>query len=207
YSSDYPVRFRIEGYAEGKRVTESRSNPAPLYPAGEGEALAWMAFDPPAAIDELKIVVLDDRRQPLAVKVVRARLRWEKEVPATGAAQPDWVRRLSREQQALAAVPELDLEDAVEELIPREWLLPLAWVLVLAYIVLQAPMAIWFAGKWRLAARLPLIVTVPLFLYTIGAFSAGSELWPLALLMLAPFVLVYLIGLLSVRLLALRVAT
>ena len=47
YSSETPVRFRIEGYAEGEKVTQARSNPTPRYPAGEGEALVWMAFDAP----------------------------------------------------------------------------------------------------------------------------------------------------------------
>ena len=49
YSSEQPVRFRIEGYSAGERVTESRSNPTPRYPAGAGEALVWLAFDPPVA--------------------------------------------------------------------------------------------------------------------------------------------------------------
>jgi len=206
YTSEMPLRFRIEGYAEGQRVAESQSNPAPIYPAGEGEALAWMAYQPPAAIDELKVIILDIRRQPLAVKVARVRLRWEKEASAAGPKQPDWLTRLNSEQQALAALPEPMLDDVPEDLIPREWVLPLAWALVLAYLVLQVPMAIWFTGRWRWAARGPLIATVPLFLYTIGALSAGSNLWPLALLFLTPFVLVYLVVLLAVRLLVLRAA-
>ncbi len=207
YTSETPLRFRIEGYAEGERVTASQSNPAPIYPAGEGEALVWMVYAPPAAIDELKVVMLDIRWQPLAVKVARASLRWEKDVPATGPKQPEWLSRLNGEQQALAALPEPVLDDVPEGLIPDEWVLPLAWGGVLAYLVLQVPMAIWFTGSWRWAARGPLIVTVPLFLYTIGALSAGSSLWPLALLLLAPFVLVYLVVLLAVRLLMLRAAT
>ena len=206
YTSETPLRFRVEGYAGGERVTASQSNPAPIYPAGEGEALVWMAYQPPAAIDELKVIILDIRWQPLAVKVARASLRWEKNAPAIGQKQPGWLARLNGEQQALAALPEPILGDIPEDLIPSEWVLPLAWGVVLAYLVLQVPMAIWFTGNWRWAARGPLIVTVPLFLYTIGALSAGSSLWPLALLLLAPFVLVYLVVLLAVHLLVPRAA-
>lgn len=206
YSSETPVRFRIEGYAKGEKATESRSNPTPRYPAGEGEALVWLAFDAPTVIDELRITLLDDRWQPLAVKIARAGLRWEIEAPAAEPEQPDWVSRLSGELQVLATMPEPEPADAPKDIIPREWVLPLAWAFVAAYIALQLPMAIWLTGKWRLAARVPLIATVPLLLYAIGAFSAGSNLWPLALLLLAPFVLVYLVGLLAARLLAHRMA-
>ena len=206
YKSDTTVRFQIEGYAKGEKVTETRSNPKPRYPAGEGEALVWMAFDPPAVIDELKITILDDRWQPLAVKIVQAGLRWENEAPATGAARPAWVARLDNAQQILAAVPEPKPADAPKDLIPREWILPLAWAFVAAYVVLQVPMALWLTGKWRLAARVPLLATVPFFLYAIGAFSAGSNLWSLVLLLAAPFVLVYLVGLLAVRFFAFRMA-
>ena len=205
YSSENPARFRIEGYAKGEKVTETRSNPTPRYPAGEGETLVWMAFDPPAVIDELRITILDDRWQPLAVKIVQAGLRWESEAPASEP-EPDWVSRLNDEQQALAALPEPEPADAPKDLIPREWVLPLAWSFVLAYVVLQVPMALWLTGKWRLAARVPLLATVPFLLYAIGALSAGSALWPLVLLLAAPFVLVYLVGLLAVRLFAHRMA-
>ncbi len=207
YSSEAPLRFRIEGYAEGTRLKESRSNPAPIYPAGEGEAVVWMAYEPPAAIDELKIIVLDDRGRTMAVKSARARLRWETGAPSSGPKQPDWVARLSREQQDLATRRDLGAADTAGTRFPDRWILPVAWASVLAYLLLQVPMAIWFTGKWRSAARAPLIGTVPLFLYTIGALSAGSSLWPLALLMLAPLVLVYLLGLLTVRFLVLRAAT
>ncbi len=206
YSSETTVRFRIEGYGKGEKVTETRSNPTPRYPAGEGEALVWVAFDPPAVIDELRITLLDDRWQPLAVKIVQAGLRWEAEAPAGGPEQPEWVDRLNEAQQVLAALPEPEPADAPKDLIPRDWVLPLAWAVVLAYVLLQVPMAIWLTGKWRLAARVPLLATVPFFLYAIGALSAGSTLWSLALLLAAPFVLVYLVGLLAARLFAHRMA-
>jgi hypothetical protein len=142
----------------------------------------------------------------LAVKIARVRLRWAAEAPAAGLARPDWVKRLEAELQVLAAVPEPVPEDVSTGFFPREWILPLAWAVVLAYVVLQVPMALWLTGKWRLAARVPLFATVPFFLYAIGAFSAGSTLWPLALLSLAPFVLIYLVGLLAAHFFAHRMA-
>jgi hypothetical protein len=206
YSSETPLRFRLEGYAEGKRVTESRSNPAPIYPAGQGEALVWMAYESPAAIDEVKIIVLDVRWQALAVKVARARLRWENGGATSNPTQPEWLIRLNQEQQAMASKPEPKTGDETESWFTTDMVVTLAWAAVIAYLVLQAPMAIWFAGKWRWAARAPLIATVPVLLYSIGALAAGSALWPLALLMLSPFALVYLVGLLAARLLAYKLA-
>ena len=140
------------------------------------------------------------------IKIAQAGLRWEEEAPAAEPAQPDWVDRLKDELQILAAMPEPEPEDAPKDFFPREWVLPLAWAFVLAYVVLQVPMAIWLTGKWRLAARVPLLATVPFFLYAIGAYSAGSSLWPLALLLLSPFVLVYLVGLLAACFFAQRMA-
>jgi hypothetical protein len=71
------------------------------------------------------------------------------------------------------------------------------------YLLLQPLMAWWFTGRWRTAALLPLILTVPLLAHTLWAFAAQSNLWPVAALFLLPLACLYLVGLLLARLAAL----
>jgi hypothetical protein len=62
-----------------------------------------------------------------------------------------------------------------------------------AYVILQ----IWFGyawrGRWRIAALIPLFVFVPALLYSVFAFSKGSNLWPIVLIFLAPLGFLYLL--------------
>jgi hypothetical protein len=76
-----------------------------------------------------------------------------------------------------------------------------------AYLILQ----IWFGyawhGLWRIAALVPLFVFVPALLYSVFAFSQGSNLWPIVLIFLAPLGFLYLLLLGLARLVASRRAT
>ena len=76
YRSDRPVRFRMEGYGAGQKVPGASSNIAPPYPAGEGEALVWIAYGKPAAVDEIRVAALDQKWQPLSSISAPARLEW-----------------------------------------------------------------------------------------------------------------------------------
>jgi hypothetical protein len=73
-----------------------------------------------------------------------------------------------------------------------------------AYLILQ----IWFGfawpGRWRIAVLVPLFVFVPALLYSVFAFSKGSNLWPIVLIFLAPLGFVYLLLLGLTRLVASR---
>ena len=56
YRSNRPVRFRMQGYARGAEVKDGAMyNGAPPYPAGEGEALVWLAYRQAMHIDEIRI--------------------------------------------------------------------------------------------------------------------------------------------------------
>lgn len=61
------------------------------------------------------------------------------------------------------------------------------------YFVLQ----IWFgyawSGRWRIAALVPLILFVPVLIYTLLGLLHGSNLWPLLLIFSAPFGVAYLL--------------
>src|SRR5262245_37954911 len=58
YSSDKPLRFQARGYRDGLEATEGeRMNPAPAYPAGIGEAIAWIAYTGATDVDEVRVIV------------------------------------------------------------------------------------------------------------------------------------------------------
>jgi hypothetical protein len=198
YRGDVKLRFRAEGYAAGKNITAGAMyNPAPVYPAGEGEALAWIAYRGQVTIDALKITILDEQWRPLAVVDVPAQLRWTAAAARPAGQRAAWAQRLNREQQESVSQ---SMQAATQA--GGGWMLLGLQVCVLGYIALQALTAYWFSGRWRIAALAPLIVAIPVVAYTFAAAAAGSNLWPLALLLLAPLALVYLLGLLGVRLLA-----
>ena len=75
----------------------------------------------------------------------------------------------------------------------------LAMVAVPGYWVLQFFLAKHYDGGWRIAALVPLVVMVPLLAYTAFAFVAGSNLWPLMLILASPLAFVYLVIVMAIR--------
>ena len=72
------------------------------------------------------------------------------------------------------------------------------------YLVLQG-IALWrLRGGWRLAVLLPALPMAGVLVYTVYAFLAGSNIFPLVLLFTSPFALLYLVVVLVVRWLARR---
>jgi hypothetical protein len=199
YRSDRPVRFQMRGLAQGKQVKAGAMyNVAPPYPAGEGEAIVWLAHRQPVAIDEIAIEAMEADWKPISTLRVAATLGW-----STGIAkrQPvEWASRLHQEQQAMASRQIQQHSQSSGSLVLL--LLPLG---ALAYFVLQ-PLTVWLLDRgWRVAALAPLIATVPLILHAALAFAAGANLWPLLLILFLPFATLYLLGLCGVRMLV-RVA-
>lgn len=98
YRRNRPVRFRMQGYARGAEVKDGAMyNGAPPYPAGEGEALVWLAYRQAMHIDEIRITALDVGWEPLTSSSVAVDLAWS---AATGTRVPAaWAARLSGEQQ------------------------------------------------------------------------------------------------------------
>jgi hypothetical protein len=74
-----------------------------------------------------------------------------------------------------------------------------------AYFALQAWFAYSWSGGWRSAALAPLFPMVPAALWSIHALSQSSNLWPLAVLLLAPLTFAYLVALWTLRALTERV--
>ena len=49
-------------------------------------------------------------------------------------------------------------------------------------------------GGWQVAALMPLALMVPVVLFTIGAFAAQSNLWPMVLILTSPIACLYFLG-------------
>jgi hypothetical protein len=73
-----------------------------------------------------------------------------------------------------------------------------AMLCVPVYFVLQPWLAVTMRGGWRRAALAPLLFAVPLFTWCMWALAAESNLWPLPLILFAPFGTVYLVVLFAV---------
>lgn len=188
YRSDAPIRVQVKGFFQGIEVTDGvRWNPSPPNPAGSGEAIAWLAFSRPARLDELRVEVSDPKWQPLVVLEVPRKVEW------TGTPgeprRAEWVRRLSDLQQqatgdGMAAIGEGS----------AAWLLGmLVMFSAPGYFVLQILLALRWSGGWRIAALAPLIIMAPAVGHALFAFAAASNLWPIAVILAAPFALLYLV--------------
>jgi|EndMetStandDraft_8_1072994.scaffolds.fasta_scaffold20179_4 hypothetical protein len=189
YRSNRPVRFRMQGYAGGAEVKDGAMyNGAPPHPAGEGEALVWLAYRQPIHIDEIRVTALDIGWEPLVSSSAAVDLAWS---PVAGNRVPAaWASRLSNEQQE-AVRQQIEQRDSSGGAL-------LFFLLVggvLGYFVLQPLTVLWLDGRWRLAAAAPLIATVPLMMHAAYAFAAGANLWPLLLIFCLPVATLYLLGL------------
>jgi hypothetical protein len=161
-------------------------NPAPPYPAGSGEAIAWVTYAEAAAIDELRIEVWDDRWKPLRTIRLPFRAQWH--TAATPHARPAWVSRLNGIQQQMTSAPAPNEGDfGVIGVV-----LPLAMLTIPGYFVLQIVMWVRWKGGWRTISMAPLLVTVPVTLHALFALAAGSNLWPLLMIFTLPFAFTYL---------------
>ncbi|MPY74750.1 MAG: hypothetical protein GEU87_10850 [Alphaproteobacteria bacterium] len=202
YDSPVPLRFRAEGFSGETAVTEGVAyNPAPVYPAGKHEALVWISYFGPARIDEVRIGAKDAAWKPLRSLSYPVAAEWAAGAPRHERAA--WAAELNDRQQAMTSSA-MTTTDGSGGL--GSFLVALAAASIPAYVCLQIFMVFRYSGGWRVAAGLPLVVMIPLALYTLAALAMGSSLWPLMMLLLTPPAFLYLVGLLIVRLLSRAVA-
>lgn len=192
YASDEPVRFTLQGYARGEPVVRVHSNPAPVYPAGNGEAIAWLALTEAGYLDEIRVQVADQQWQVQQVLSEPVSLFWERGSRPTPRSRPAWVDELNTAQQAMVSTAYREASTTDSAL--GSMLVPLMGWSIPGYLVLQIYMLLTFRGAWRKAALVPLLLMVPLTGYTIFALLAGSNLWPLMLLFLTPLAFLYLVA-------------
>ncbi len=76
-------------------------------------------------------------------------------------------------------------------------------ILVVASIPFYWALQIWMArqyrGGWRWAALAPLMVMAPVLAFTIFAFAAQSNLWPLTMIFTSPVAALYLLFVAGLR--------
>jgi hypothetical protein len=81
----------------------------------------------------------------------------------------------------------------------------LIFLAVPGYFLLQAALTFCTSGGWRKVTLVPAVIMAPVLAYTVLAFAAQSNLWPLLLMLSAPLACLYLV-VLSVILLLVRLA-
>lgn len=190
YTSDIPVRFQAEGLRGDEVVERGVSyNPAPAYPAGAGEALAWLAFRADTEIDAIRVTAYDQRWNEIASERLARDARWSG--ASRGARQTAaWAQQLSDDQQQMTSAA---LEAARDTGPDGDLIVTLLGASIPAYLLLQAFLLLRLRGGWRKAAMLPLVGMIPLVLFTIAGAVAGAGLWPLMMLFLTPLALGYLV--------------
>lgn len=195
YASDEPVRFRLKGLLGGSAPgATAHTNPAPVYPAGEGEAIAWIRYMGPALIDEIVVEtstqawrLLDEARRPLD-------LEWRP--GARRGPEAAWVTPLSDAQQQMTRET---LARVTEDSDAWDWVISLMGWAVPGYFILQGLLWWRWQGGWRRAALVPLWGAVPVVAYTLFALFMGSNLWPLVMLFTLPLGFAYLVALIVLR--------
>ncbi len=88
----------------------------------------------------------------------------------------------------------MDMESLMGSLI-----IQIGFFSVIAYVPLQIYAGIKWSGGWRIAALVPLLLMVPVFVFTAVAFAQESNLWPIVLIFAAPLGTIYLIFLFIMR--------
>jgi hypothetical protein len=68
----------------------------------------------------------------------------------------------------------------------------LVFASVPTYFIVQAWLVFAWQGGWRIAALVPLMAMTPAVLLSVIALSNGSNLWPLVVILSAPFAMIYL---------------
>ncbi|MFN3714175.1 MAG: hypothetical protein ACK4SX_10975 [Alcanivoracaceae bacterium] len=194
YSSPEPVRFQARAVATGNQPAGAMMNPAPLYPAGDGEALAWIGFRHAAAPEGIEVHVSNHSWKTLVVLPLPAPPVWTPSSAPAGV-MPDWVEQLSSQQQQMTS-EHLQRAGHNEG---GDWLILLMAWSVPGYFLLQGWVWLRWQPPWRRAGLLPLWASLPVTGYTVFALLMGSNLWPLVMLFVMPVLTIYLLAIAVIR--------
>jgi len=194
YQSEQPLRFQAVAYQQGQKPSGFFRNPSQLYPAGSGEAIAWVAAPGSAEIDVVRVVAFDERGQPVTETPLIVAARWNVDFRANPPAS--WAQTLSNAQQLAVYPPKPPPpppEPTLRERAVRT-LTPVAFVAAPAYPILQIVAFLRLRGGRRLVSALPLLFMLPGYALCLRALSAGSNLWPVWLVLLSPLAVVFVLG-------------
>jgi hypothetical protein len=189
YESAQPLRFQAAGYFQGKKHERLMMNPSATYPAGKGEAISWVAGDPGARLDEIRVRVCDAGWKQLFEVATPIQAEWHAGIPSAPTAP--WAKTLSDAQQH-AVGEALKNPPPPSSLIERLWvglatvLVPLAFLSVPGYPILQVYAFFKLRGPARLLSALPLSFMLPVYAFCIYALNKESNLWPLSAIFASP---------------------
>jgi hypothetical protein len=190
YQSDRPLRIRIQGLHQGKRVP-TMTNPSPRSDPPSGEALVWLASDRPAAIDEIQVSAEDQTTGKVVAQAsLPVNLEWTGSPAATPRQVAEWARTMSQAQQQVISE---DMRGYGQSGGFMDTLLGLVMMLsVPGYIAAQVWSLKRLEGGWRKAAWVPAFVMGAALVFSLFALSRSSNLWPIWLILLAPLALIWL---------------
>ncbi|HFE8371653.1 TPA: hypothetical protein ACGAOD_002851 [Legionella pneumophila] len=189
YKSDQPLRFQAIGENLRQKIMDSaRFNPSQAYPAGEGEAIAWVAYDNTTEIDSITVTIYDANWRTLQTKSIPVSAVWQNENGRNNQAPAPWVQRLNQQQQSSVYT-----QSQIPVSSGNALFVQLLFLLILLYWFLQIIVIFNWTGRWKKLACFPLLFSLPLLLYTLYALYAGSNLWPLMMLFVTPFILALLL--------------
>lgn len=203
YRSDIPIHILVSGIHRGDVVRAFLHDSKELFPAGNREAVVWLAYPSGARIDHVQVRIWNANKARVAQAVVPIRAEWT-DANGTGEATQrttkSWVAELTPGQRERMTA-RLSAADETGGFDPFD----LIFLCVPGYFLLQAALTLRTSGGWRKASLVPAVIMVPIVVYTALAFAAQSNLWPLLMLLSAPLAFLYLIFL-SVILLLRRLA-
>ncbi|HIC7358895.1 TPA: hypothetical protein ACW6D3_002755 [Legionella pneumophila] len=189
YRSDLPLRFQAIGENLRQKIMDNaRFNPSQAYSSGEGEAIAWVAYDNATEIDSITVTIYDANWRALQTKSTPVSAVWQNENSKNNQPLAPWVQRLNQQQQSSVftnSQTSLSSGDA--------YFVQFLFLLIPLYWLLQIFILFNWTGRWKKLACFPLFFSLPLLLYTLYALYAGSNLWPLMMLFVTPFILVFLL--------------
>lgn len=190
YRSALPIHILVSGGYEGDVVGGHLHDSEELFPAGNRDAVVWLAYPFRARIDHVQVRIWNANKARVAQTAFPIRAEWT-DADETGEAAPrttkSWVAELTPGQRERMAAKLSHAREA-GGFDPFD----LIFLCVPGYFLLQAALTLGTSGRWRKATLVPAVIMVPILAYTVLAFAARSNLWPLLLLLSAPLAFLYL---------------
>ena len=191
YQSAIPIHILLSGYYRGEVVQGFRHDSEELFPAGNREATVWLAYPSAARIDQVVVRLWNANKARVAAATFPIEAEWTDANQLGAGAErqtKSWVADLTpgqRERMA-ATLSEVGESGGFDPL-------DLIFLFVPGYCLLQAALTFKTSGGWRKATLVPAVIMVPVLAYTVLAFAAQSNLWPLLLLLTTPLAFLYLV--------------
>ena len=191
YTSDRPIYIRAQPFFTGRAIP-ARNSGSFLLPEGTSEALFWFDFTEAERVDTVVITAEDTKGRTLARASIPVQLTWTGEPNDVVRKRADWAVRLEAEQHERAVYQTYSPWSG-----KFGWLMAAIGTAVMltvpAYFVLQTALLVRYSGGWRKAVAAPLLLVIPILIYTAFAFLKGSNLFPVVLILASPFAFFYLL--------------